>query len=147
MNKLKKTTKIGIGIGVIVLLPIFLLIDFIAIEIIADVNGIVLPWNRQSAINATKKWGGLSDFPANAKIIEISTSGSAFTRTFDIKFTSDTESIRNWIKISKRLNDNIPTQNNSIDIYDINPGEEGAIGGNVKINWNTLEVTIHISWS
>ena len=118
---------------------------FILYMYIEVFSGFVLPWDKQEAIQTTLEWGGLAPLPVPIRGIAIEKKGSPFTREFIIKFTASDKQLKDWIKKSKRLKDNIPKLQGSRRIYDIHPGEAGSFGGNVEIEGNT--VIIDISWS
>jgi len=118
---------------------------FIAIIYLNFFSNIVFPWKKEEAINTTLNWGGLSKLPDNIKNIEIEQRGSSITRQFIIKFNSDQNEIQKWILNSKRLKNNIPKINNKTKIYEIYPGENGAIGGKIEIDGK--EVLINMSWN
>jgi hypothetical protein len=108
-------------------------------------SNIVFPWKKDEAINTTLSWGGLCKLPNNIENLEIEQRGSMFTRQFIIKFSSDQKEIQKWILNSKRLKNNIPKINIKTKIYEISPGENGAMGGKVEIEG--IKVLINISWS
>ena len=137
MNKIAKIilTLFGLFVGLVI------------IEIYAESQGYLTPWSKISAKNCIKTWGGLSDFPDSTEVIELTTSGSMFTRTFHMTFKASTEDLKSWIKSSKRLKNNQPTLENGLHVYEIMPGEEKAIGGTVKINWKENLVFIKMMWS
>ena len=118
---------------------------FIAIIYLNFFSNIVFPWKKEEAINTTLNWGGLSKLPDNMKNIEIEQRGSSITRQFIIKFSSEQNEIQKWILNSKSLQNNIPKINNKTKIYEIYPGENGAIGGKVEIAGK--EVLINMSWN
>jgi hypothetical protein len=68
-----------------------------------------------------------------------------FSRQFIIQFNSNEFQIQKWINASKRLKNNSPRILNGTKIYDIYPGENGAMGGQVKTK-DTI-VIINMSWS
>ena len=108
-------------------------------------SNIVFPWRKDEAINTTLSWGGLYKLPEHTENLEIEQRGSAFTRQFIIKFSSDPKEIQKWILKSKRLKNNIPKINYRTKIYEIYPGENDAKGGKVEIEG--IKVLINISWS
>jgi hypothetical protein len=108
-------------------------------------SNIVFPWRKDEAINTTLSWGGLYKLPEHIENFEIEQRGSAFTRQFIIKFNSDQKEIKKWILNSKRLKNNVPKINYKTKIYEIYPGENGAMGGKVEIEG--IKVLINISWS
>ena len=108
-------------------------------------SNVVLPWKKEEAIKTTLNWEGLYKLPDHIKNLEIEQRGSAFTRQFIIKFSSDQNEIQKWILNSKRLKSNIPKINNKTKIYEIYPGENGAMGGKVEIEG--AKVFINISWN
>lgn len=103
----------------------------------------VFPWDKKEAVATTLTWGGLAPLPTDD--ITIEEKGSMFTRQFMIEFTAGKDEIEKWIKNSKRLQNNNPTQSGSNVIYKIYPGEEGSFGGTVKVDGT--KVIINMSWS
>ena len=118
---------------------------FIVIMYLNFFSNIVFPWKKEEAINTTLNWGGLSKLSDSIKNLEIEQRGSSITRQFIIKFSSDQNEIQKWILNSKRLKSNIPKINNKTKIYEIYPGENGAMGGKVEIEGT--EVLINMSWN
>jgi hypothetical protein len=118
---------------------------FIALIYLNFFSNIVFPWKKDVAINTTLNWGGLSKLPDNMENLEIEKRGSAFSRQFIIKFCSDQKEIQKWILNSKRLKNNIPQINKKTKVYEISPGENGALGGKVEIEGT--KVLINISWN
>jgi len=104
-----------------------------------------MPWQKKEIIETTLLWGGLNELPKNAKFINMEKRGSLFTRQFIIEFISKKDDITNWKNQSKRLKDRIPKIKSQTELFEIYPGENGAMGGKVEIEGN--KVTINISWS
>ncbi|MEN2401192.1 hypothetical protein GKZ90_0015495 [Flavobacterium sp. MC2016-06] len=121
---------------------LFLLFAFVYLDYFSS---FVMPWQKEDAIKCTLLWGGLREFPKDAAIIKIRKYGSLFTRQFKIEFTSSKPEIEKWILESKRLKKNIPEIKGKTKIYQIHPGEDDSYGGEVKIEGNT--VYISMSWS
>jgi len=108
-------------------------------------SGFVLPWDKQESIQTTLEWGGLAPLPVKTSNVNIEKTGLIFTREFIIEFKATENQLKDWIKNSKRLKNNIPKLQGSRRIYDIHPDEEESFGGNVKVEDNS--VTIKMSWS
>ncbi|CAM4018253.1 hypothetical protein FLAN108750_05440 [Flavobacterium antarcticum] len=106
---------------------------------------IVFPWQREESIEATIEMGGLSQLPKNIENVEIEKRGSTFTRQYIIEFDSNQIEIQRWIENSKRLKNAIPKFKGKTKVYEIYPGENGAMGGKVEIKNN--RVLINMSWS
>jgi len=142
----RKWYKHSFVIGLLTVGVAFVL--FIVIEVGAYFTNVLLPWHRQSAIEATLLWGGLSELPSTSTKISIATSGSMFTRTFDLKFYAPAADIQRWIVESPRLSGAI-SQNlmGHVRRYEIVPGEKGAGGGWVEVRDGGRKVVIHMSWS
>ena len=78
--------------------------------------------------------------------MHIEKKGSPFTRQFIIEFeVNDIQEIVNWIRKRKRLQNNLPKTKENTQVFEIYPGENGAMGGKVIIDNHT--VTIDMSWS
>jgi hypothetical protein len=144
MNRRRMLRYGLLGVGTVVAL----VGSWLAVELGADFFHLVLPWHRQSALDATRAWAGLAPFPDAATDLTVSTDGTMFTRTFDVTFKASAPDIGEWIERSPRLRNNLPTSVDAdCDRYDIHPGEEGAFGGTVEINRREHRVRIHVSWS
>ncbi|KFF04357.1 hypothetical protein [Flavobacterium reichenbachii] len=89
-------------------------------------------------------WGGLKQFPKDSEIISIRKYGSAFTQQYKIEFTSSKYEIEKWILLSKRLKNNNPQIKGKTKIYQVHPGENNSLGGEVIIDGN--KVFISMSW-
>lgn len=107
-----------------------------------------MPWERANAIETTLKWGGLSGLPEGVEIVSVETEGSMFTRTFLLEFNLSREELREWISSSKRLKGKSPViDKDGTKRYEIYPGEEGSIGGTVRIDPEVGSVKIIMTWS
>jgi len=119
------------------------------LETCASFMNVILPWHRHSAIETALAWGGLADLPKSAEDVVVTTSGSAFTRTFEVSFHAPKPDIRQWIEDSPRLSDSEPVEEEGEKgrmLYEVYPGEQGAIGGTVEVRGGH-EVRISMSWS
>ena len=107
-----------------------------------------MPWERSNAIETTLLWGGLAELPEQTSDLKVQTSGGMFTRTFFLEFSLSERELQQWITNSKRLKELTPTkQTDGTDLYEIYPGEDGAIGGTVLINFQQGNVKIKMAWS
>lgn len=132
---MKKTIKI-IGI-LLFIVSIFLYLDLF--------SNFVFPWKKKEAIETTLNWGGLAELPKEAEIVNVEKEGSIFTRTFIVEFKASQSEIENWILKSKRLKNTEPKMRGQTKTYEIHPGEDESIGGNVSVE--NGKVTIRMSWS
>ena len=117
----------------------------VAIIIIGYFTNVIFPWERTKSIQEAIDMGGLSELPIEAENIEIEKRGSMFTRQYVIEFDCTEAEIEKWIDKSKRLKNNIPKIEGKTKIYEIYPGEKGAMGGKVKIEKS--KVSVNMSWS
>ncbi len=107
-----------------------------------------MPWDRANAIEITLHWGGLAEIPHEHKHLSVRTEGSMFTRTFFVEFELPPEALHKWIASSKRLRNHTPDmKTDGTALYEIDPGEGGAIGGTVQIDFQKGEVQIKMAWS
>lgn len=142
----RKWYRHPLAIGAAVVLAMLAVLVFI--EVSASFTNVVLPWHRQSAIDVTLSWGGLAELPSTATSVSITTSGSLFTRTFDLRFDAPANDVRKWIEESPRLSEATPrNREGGVDRYEVTPGEQGAVGGWVEVRDNGRAVVIHMSWS
>jgi len=118
---------------------------FVALIYLNFFSNIVFPWQKKDAIETSLNWGGLSNLPSSIGNIDVEQKGSMFTRQFIVKFYSDQKDIQNWITNSKRLKSKVPKINNKTKVYEIYPGENGALGGKVEIEGT--KVLINMSWN
>lgn len=124
------------------------LASIIVLVIVPYFTHTIMPWEKANAIETTLLWGGLARLPENADNIRIETSGGMFTRTFSLEFDLSQEELKEWVKTSQRLRDHFSeTQIDGTELYKIYPGEEGAVGGTVRINFSNGTVQIDMSWS
>jgi hypothetical protein len=106
------------------------------------------PPNRASAIRATLEWGRLAPFPVLDSELHIKTSGSAFTRQFDISFTGDPEQIQQWIRSSPGTRGLVPLLKRDPDgwvVYQIEP--EKALIVEVHVSPDGRQVRVRAVWS
>ncbi|HQF47349.1 MAG TPA: hypothetical protein PLO52_04455 [Flavobacterium alvei] len=122
-----------------------IVVIIIALTYLNFFSNIVFPSRKDEAIITTLSWGGLNKLPEHIKNLEIEQRGSAFTRKFIIKFSCNEKEIQNWVTNCERLKNNIPKINNKTKVYEIYPGENGAIGGKVEIE--ETKVLINMSWN
>ena len=133
--------RILIGIAAIIFL-------FIGLVIVPYFTNTIMPWKRNSAIETTLLWGGLAELPDQANNLKVQTTGGMFTRTFHLEFNLSEQQLKKWIAMSNRLKELTPlTQSDGTNLYEIYPGEDGAIGGTVLINFQKGNVKIKMAWS
>jgi hypothetical protein len=127
---------------------VLLVVAWLGTEVYASFANIVLPWHRQNAIDCACDWGGLASLPDSATGLSVKTSGSEFTRTFDVEFTASGAEIEKWVSESPSLRDGKPERLSGDRVkYSIYPGEKRAAGGWVEIDGAGHRVFIHVSWS
>ena len=102
--------------------------------------------NYYSAIEATKEWARLNDFPATATNLTVETEGSMFTREFTIQFDAPLSDIQIWLNESPGTKDVVPTINGNTGKYSIEPGG-GALHAELDLDESTGHVTINTYWS
>ncbi len=102
--------------------------------------------NYYSAIEATKEWARLNDFPATATNLTVETEGSMFTREFTIQFDAPLSDIQIWLNESPGTKDVVPTINGNTGKYSIEPGG-GALHAELDLDESTGHVTINAYWS
>jgi hypothetical protein len=102
--------------------------------------------NQESAIQTSRDWAGLNEFPENSEIIETKAEGSAFTREFKITYTAPPEEIRRWLIESPGTSEVQPEIQGNFEIYHIKP-RNGAQFAEVLYNRDTNEVIIRAYWS
>ena len=133
--------RILIGIAAVIFL-------FIGLVIVPYFTNTLMPWERSNAIETTLLWGGLAELPEQANDLKVKTSGGMFTRTFFLEFNLSEPELQQWIRNSKRLKELTPkTQTDGTNLFEIYPGEDGAIGGTVLINFQQGNVKIEMAWS
>lgn len=101
----------------------------------------------REAIELALLWGGLSNLPVSFQVLRVEKKGGPFTRQFIIEFQADSDEIIDWLKNSKRIEVKPELDIKKRSIYNIYPGEEGATGGNIEIDWLQNIVVIDMSWS
>lgn len=127
-------------------LAVVVLVSFsFMIIIIGYFCNIVFPWERNEAIQEAIEMGGLSELPFDAKNIKVERCGSIFSGQYIIEFKSSENELEKWIKKCIRLKNNAPKLNGNTKTYEVYPGENDAMGGDVKIEKN--KVIINMSWS
>ncbi|MBG7612938.1 hypothetical protein IU405_11835 [Polaribacter sp. BAL334] len=121
---------------------LFLLLVFVYLNFFSS---FIFPWQEKDAIQTTLNWGGLAELPKEAENLTVEKEGSAFTRTFIVKFNANQKEIENWILNSKRLKNNKPKVSGETKSYEVHPGENESFGGKVSVEKGL--VTIRMSWS
>lgn len=94
-----------------------------------------------------REWGRLSPYPASAKNLRSSTSGSALTRSFRVRFSAPGDEIERWLKESPGTRDVVPEQRGPGQRrYLIKPGG-GAQHAEVNVDDEQGLVSIYVYWS
>ena len=120
--------------------------------VICGVSGWLLidpesPLNRRSALNATKSWACLADFPSTAQEIEIETTGSMITREFTVTFKDSPAAISKWIADCPGPSSVNPTTDpQGWKIYSY-PACEGAQHAEVRVSPAGDQAIINTFWS
>ena len=105
------------------------------------------PLNKASAIDATEEWARLAPLPLTKTDLVIQTSGSAFTRQFDVSFRDTPANIRAWLSACPGPTSISPTIDDSgWSIYRYEGGG-GALAGEVRVSPLLDEVHIIATWS
>lgn len=103
--------------------------------------------DRDSAISTTKEWARLDDFPASARILNVETTGSAFTRELTLSFQDTPENIRSWIAASAGPASAEPTIDaDGWTVYHY-PAGGGAQFAQIRVSPSGTEVRIRAYWS
>jgi len=143
-----KRRKLKIGLATLVLLVFagWMLID----------SG--SPFGRYQIKKTTLEWTCLAPFPDTAKFSKIVTTGSMFTRSFEIVFEDDATVIRKWLGASPvsslgNIKSDIHMQTDEIELFTTKPTFY-MIDTCVKIAAATLNVSadgttvsIYVAWS
>jgi hypothetical protein len=98
-------------------------------------------------LDATKKWARLADFPKTASDLRVETSGSMFTREFQVSFQDTAANIRVWLAASAgpaSVSPNIDPTGWKVFTY---PAGGGAVFSEVRVSPSGEEVRIIASWS
>ena len=105
------------------------------------------PLNRNSAFSAVYEWARLEPIPSAAKNISISTTGSMFSREFNLNFDASKADIESWLSISPGTKSVTPEKTVQGDLYfKISPGG-GAQGAEVTVSSEGTHVWVHAYWS
>ncbi len=102
--------------------------------------------NYRSALAATKEWARLSDFPALAEDITVTTTGNIFTRGFIVTFTAPLDAINGWLAASAGTAGVDPVVAGSVRRYRIEPGG-CAQYAEVEVDDKDGSVKIEVYWS
>ena len=102
--------------------------------------------NYHSALEATKEWARLEDFPSSANSLTVEIQGGMFTRGFNVQFDAPLADIEKWLNKSPGTSSVTPSIDGSIRNYDIEPGG-GAQHAELGLDESTGRVTINTYWS
>ncbi|TWT29205.1 hypothetical protein KOR42_55460 [Thalassoglobus neptunius] len=102
--------------------------------------------NYHSALDATKEWAQLNEFPVTATNLTVETQGNMFTREFTVEFDAPLADIENWLRKSPGTNSVTPTTDGDVRHYDIDPGG-GAQHAELELDESQGHVKIHTYWS
>lgn len=134
------TRKFLLAFGVLVVL-------LIGLFVVPPFANIVMPWDKQEAIDTALKWGGLAELPHDAEVVKVATEGSMFSRQFIVTFKGNREGIDAWVKRGKDREKWEVYEDNSEFIKYYIRGRGGAIGGGLTVFKNEPKVIIDMSWS
>jgi hypothetical protein len=146
MHTLSKKRKwiIGVGFGIFTLMMAGILTIIVGGWFILSPES---PINRASSISVTKQWARLADFPTTHTDLRVQTSGSMFTREFEIVFRDTPANITKWIEGSPGPSSVEPTTDSSgWRIYSY-PAGDGALFSEIHVSPAGDEVRIHTYWS
>jgi hypothetical protein len=102
--------------------------------------------NFRSALDTTREWARLAEYPASANDFRVQTAGSMLTREFTVTFTASLNDIDDWLKRSPGTAEITPVITGSVRKYEIEPGG-GAVGAEVEVDDGSGTVTINVCWS
>jgi hypothetical protein len=100
----------------------------------------------ESALDTTREWAQLDDFPASATDIRVEAKGSMFTREFVVTFTAPLDDINAWLDSSPGTAGVTPAADGAIRKYDIQPGG-GAAHAELEVDDAQETVRIRTYWS
>lgn len=99
-----------------------------------------------SALNVTKEWARLSEFPATARNLTVEIKGNMFTREFVIQFDAPPADIETWLNESPGTQNVRPTMEGGVRKYSIEPGG-GAQHAELELDETNGHVLINTYWS
>lgn len=102
--------------------------------------------NYHTAIETTKEWARLNEFPENATNLTVDRDGSLFTVEFVVEFRAPLADIEKWLQESPGTTSVAPTVLDGVRRYPINPGG-GAQFAELEVNEKTGHVRIRTYWS
>lgn len=102
--------------------------------------------NYHSAIEATKEWARLNEFPQTARNFTVETGGNLFSREFVVEFEAATADVEKWLSESPGTSSVVPVVSGPVRRYKIEPGG-GAQRAELEFNETTGRVKIHAVWS
>ena len=102
--------------------------------------------NYYSALEATKEWARLNDFPTTAANLTVESEGSMFGREFTVEFDAPLADIETWLNESPGTKSVTPSVNGKIRKYAIEPGG-GAQHAELELDENSGHVRINTYWS
>ena len=102
--------------------------------------------NLYSALEATREWARLNEFPATASAISVETKGNLFTREFTVTFVAPLEDINTWLHKSAGTKDVTPTVMGSVRRYELESSGT-AQHAELEVDERTRKVKIKTFWS
>jgi len=102
--------------------------------------------NGAGAIETTKEWAQLSDFPVTASNVTVEAGGSVFTTEFTVEFDAPLADIETWLNESPGTKDVTPEVGGNIRKYSIEPGG-GAQHAELELDEKSGHVKINVYWS
>ena len=145
---MKTSLEVAKRAGQMLLLTVFAVFVFFTVELISHLNNYILPWNKSSAVASALDYGGLPSLPGNAREIEISTTGSAFSRSFELSFVSSPKEIKNWITKSYGISESeFNTSKLEVQKFIIDISKVESNGGWVEVRWQEGIVRVYVEWS
>ncbi len=102
---------------------------------------------QRQRLEIPREWARLAPYPSSAKDLRASTSGSGFSRAFQVSFSAPVPDIEQWLKASPGTRDVLPTRPSPEKRpYAISPGG-GAQHAEVTVDETSGLVSIYVHWS
>lgn len=102
--------------------------------------------NYHSALEATREWARLNDFPSSAANLTVAAQGNMFARELTVEFDAPLEDLDKWLDESPGTKSVVPSMEGSVRRYNIQPGG-GAQRVELELDENTGHVKINTYWS
>jgi len=138
----KKTKSVIIGCGIVLLgVTLFILVGLFLFVFPTNELDNRNPIMRAEMLKTTLDACDLAPIPNGGRLIEVSTNGNSFARSFRVVFSADAATIKEWLHDSPGIKTANSVNDGSTTKYTISP-KSGWERAEMNVKWPEGKVTI-----